>query len=125
MCRACCTGTNVALFAGDDIDLYQNKVWLHDAAPATDTFYRQHDPAFTGYALARDATDTCVYMSSEGCSIYHMRPVACRSYSCLDTVRRIFSIPKDQRHAYREITDSRIFHEGLVRLRAELFPTKE
>lgn len=124
-CRTCCTGTNVALFTGDDLDLYEHKAWLHDINPETDAFYRSHDPAFAGYVLKRDATNTCVYMTEAGCSIYHARPIACRSYSCLDTVRRIFSIPKDERDAYREIARSQIFREGLIRLHAELFPPRE
>lgn len=65
-CRTCCTGTNVALFTGDDLDLYEHKAWLHDINPETDAFYRSHDPAFAGYVLKRDATNTCVYMTEAG-----------------------------------------------------------
>ena len=71
-CTECCR-SNQGLFLhpeqGDDVESYQHQV-------AAD---RAGKPVFL---LATTASGACVYLGPSGCTIYHRRPLLCRSFDC-------------------------------------------
>jgi Putative zinc- or iron-chelating domain len=72
-CTECCQ-TNQGLVLhpdkGDDVESYQCQVLGHRV---------DGDPVF---ALAADERGRCVYLGSNGCTIYYRRPFLCRSFDC-------------------------------------------
>jgi len=71
-CTACCSsGQGLFLHPekGDDVESYQCQVTADRAGN-------------TVFLLATTPAGACIYLGPSGCTIYHRRPLLCRSFDC-------------------------------------------
>jgi Fe-S-cluster containining protein len=72
-CTECCQSNQGLVLhpdRGDEVESYQFRILGHRV---------NGDPVF---ALAADENGRCVYLGSNGCTIYDRRPLLCRSFDC-------------------------------------------
>jgi len=105
-CVACCSSNqNLPLYPeqGDDVESYRFQVTVDEAG----------NPAFS---LAQTPSGTCVYLGSSGCTIYHRRPLLCRSFDCR---KHYLILPRQDRdNLVRLGLSSRaVFNAGRARLK--------
>jgi hypothetical protein len=105
-CTECCR-SNQGLFLhpeqGDDVESYQHRV-------AAD---RTGKPVFL---LATTASGACVYLGPSGCTIYHRRPLLCRTFDCR---KHYLTLPRQDRdNLVRLGLSSRaVFNAGRARVK--------
>lgn len=105
-CTECCR-SNQGLFLhpeqGDDVESYQHRV-------AAD---RDGKPVFL---LATTTSGACVYLGSSGCTIYHRRPLLCRTFDCR---KHYLTLPRQDRdNLVRLGLSSRaVFNAGRARVK--------
>jgi Fe-S-cluster containining protein len=71
-CTDCCaSGQGLFLHPeqGDDVESYQHQVAADGAGGSV-------------FLLATTASGACVYLGPAGCTIYHRRPLLCRTFDC-------------------------------------------
>jgi len=110
-CNGCveCCRSNQGLFLqpgqGDQVETYRHRV-------ATDR--TTGNPIFL---LETDANGQCVYLGATGCTIYHRRPLLCRSFDCR---KHYLMLPRQDRdNLVRLGLSSRaVFNAGRARLKS-------
>jgi Fe-S-cluster containining protein len=104
-----CCRSNQGLFLqpgqGDQVETYRHRV-------ATDR--TTGNPIFL---LETDANGQCVYLGATGCTIYHRRPLLCRSFDCR---KHYLMLPRQDRdNLVRLGLSSRaVFNAGRARLKS-------
>jgi Fe-S-cluster containining protein len=90
---------------GDDVETYRHQT-LTDQATGKPVFL-----------LATKANGHCVYLGAEGCTIYHRRPLLCRSFDCR---KHYLILPRQDRdNLVRVGLSSRaVFNAGRARVRS-------
>lgn len=109
-CRGCteCCRSNQGLVLhpdqGDDVESYKFQVLGHGIAG---------HPVF---ALATDESGRCVYLGSNGCTIYDRRPFLCRSFDCR---QHYLILPRQDRDNLVRIglSSRAVFNAGKSRLK--------
>lgn len=106
-CTECCRSNQGLVLHpdhGDDVESYRFQVLGH-----RDT----GDPVF---ALATDERGRCVYLGSNGCTIYERRPFLCRSFDCR---KHYLILPRQDRDNLVKIglSSRAVFNAGKSRLR--------
>ena len=112
-CTACCQSSQLLLLhpeQGDDVPSYQVQTVTESTSGATI------------YALAADEQGRCVYLGECGCTIYHRRPLLCRSFDCR---KHYLILPRQDRDNLVKLTLSSraVFNAGKARL-ASLSPAE-
>ena len=105
-CTECCSSNQGLVLHpdhGDDVESYRFQVLGH-----RDT----GDPVF---ALATDERGRCVYLGSNGCTIYERRPFLCRSFDCR---KHYLILPRQDRDNLVKIglSSRAVFNAGKSRL---------
>ncbi len=106
-CTECCSSNQGLVLhpdQGDDVESYQFRILGH-----RDT----GDPVF---ALAADESGRCVYLGSNGCTIYDRRPFLCRSFDCR---QHYLILPRQDRDNLVRIglSSRAVFNAGKSRLK--------
>ncbi len=106
-CTECCRSNQGLVLhpeQGDEVDSYQFQVLAHRATG---------EPVF---ALATSESGQCVYLGSNGCTIYHRRPLLCRSFDCR---QHYLILPRQDRDNLVRIglSSRAVFNAGKSRLK--------
>jgi Fe-S-cluster containining protein len=110
LCNGCteCCRSKQALFLhpaqGDDVESYQVRV---AADPETG------NPVFL---LATKENGECVYLGPTGCTIYHRRPLLCRSFDCR---KHYLTLPRQDRDnlVRLDLSSRAVFNAGRSRVK--------
>jgi Fe-S-cluster containining protein len=106
-CTECCrSGQGLFLHPdrGDDVQSYRFQV-LTDAATGNET-----------YLLATTPAGACVYLGPSGCTIYHRRPLLCRTFDCR---KHYLILPRQDRDNLVKLglSSRAVFNAGRARLK--------
>lgn len=106
-CRVCCQKDAIPLRAdlGDDLDAYRTEEAQN---PQTGE---------TVVILAHAANGDCVYLGTDGCTIYARRPAACRAFDCRMLIASM-TLSQREKAVKKGILSPEMLNEGARRFSA-------
>ncbi len=107
-CTECCRSNQGLVLhpeQGDDVESYRH-VTATDNATGAQVFL-----------LATEPNGQCVYLGPSGCTIYHRRPLLCRSFDCR---KHYLILPRQDRDNLVKIgmSSRAVFNAGRARLKS-------